>query len=161
MGENIYIARQVIEKMDEALRKKADLLDVWKAVYFCVSFDFRAPAVVNPWDIRPISDKFICYEDFRKVLSNYLCAEIGRIAGEVREKGITSRPSDICNETYAVAIAGQQIGSDIFLTGICSENGPDKDQLDKILAIESTYSPVSDYLNLSERYGFFKEPPPD
>ena len=152
MGENIIATRQQVrQKIDSVLREKAVKLDVWKAVYFNVVFDYRDVAVVNPWEIGPISDKFLCYGDFRSTLISYLNAEIGAIANQIREAGFIDRPECIYYDTYAVAISGQLIGSDIFLSGICSENGPDAKRLKSILSISDEYSPTGDYLDL-ERY---------
>lgn len=161
MSAHFNVAREVQSKLDEALRKKAADLGVWKAVYFNVAIDFREPAVVNPWQINPISDEFLCYDSFVSAMQRYLNSEIGAISTQVREKGFAKRESSVQSDFYAIAIFGQQIGSDIFLAGICSENGPDADKLDQILATHDVYSPTSDYLDLCERYECLKEPPPD
>jgi hypothetical protein len=161
MSAHFNVAREVQSKLDEALRKEAADLGVWKAVYFNVVIDFRDPTVVNPWQISPISDQLLCYGNFVSAMQKYLNSEIGAISTQVRNEGFVKRESSVQSDFYAIAIVGQQIGSDIFLAGICSENGPDADKLDQILAIHDVYSPTSDYLNLCKRYECLKEPPPD
>lgn len=48
MSAHFNVAREVQSKLDEALRKKAADLGVWKAVYFNVVIDFRDPTGPQP-----------------------------------------------------------------------------------------------------------------
>lgn len=162
MSEFFYIARKVHEKLDEALHKKASDLGVKEAVYFNVTFGCKDVAKVDLWAIQPFDGDFDDREACTKAMSSYLNAEIGPIATQLRDVGVVSCTSNDFNKPYAIAIYGQQIGSDIFLTGICSKNSPSAvKQISQILAIYDVYSPTSDYLQLCESYGCPKEPPPD
>lgn len=162
MSEFFYIARKVHDNLDEALRKKAADLEVKEAVYFNVTFGCKEVAKVDLWAIQPMMKDFSDREEYTKAMTRYLNAEIGPIASQLRDTGIVSRSLVDQSETYAIAIYGLQIGSDIFLTGICSKNSPNAiERIGKILAIYDIYSPTSDYLNLCEHNGCAKEPPPD
>ena len=146
----LIVGKQACQQIDSVLRSKSAELDVWKAVYFNVTFKVDEAASVKPWDIRPISDRFICYKDFCRTMEEFIDGKVGEYVEMIRKRGVISLSPQIINKYYAVAILGQMVDTNIFLTGLCSEIGPDADKLELILRTGSIYDTVEEFKRMCE-----------